>query len=187
MSGVDTGTDPDAGETPMVARVNYSREGAGDLVQYIERGAVRGLRDESGRRLTDEEKQRFVERSEQRGFTRSVVLSVPDHAEAGLSDRAMERETRRTMNEQLRDAPSARYVYGVHEDTNHRHAHVALTGNEHDLTWDREDLDRLRERANERFIERQRSLEREFELGQDREQSRDGDRDRGDRGVDVDR
>ena len=79
------------------------------------------------------------------------------------------------MNEQLRDAPSARYVYGIHEDTNHRHVHVALTGNEHDLTWDREDLDRLRERANERFIERQRSLEREFERdrGCERDRSMD--------------
>ena len=99
-------------------------------------------------------------------------LSVPDHAEAGLSDRAMERETRRTMNEQLRDAPSARYVYGIHKDTNHRHAHVALTGNEHALTWNREDLNRLRERANERFIERQRSLEREFARDRDCERDR---------------
>jgi hypothetical protein len=150
-------------ETPMVARVNYSREGAGDLLRYIDRSADRGLRDEVGRRLSSEEKDRFVDRSEQRGFTRSVVLSVPDHADAGLSNRAMERETRRTMNEQLRDAPSARYVYGIHEDTDHRHAHVAITGNEHDLTWNRDDLDRLRERANERFIEQQRTLEREFQ------------------------
>jgi len=164
-------------ETPMVARVNYSREGAGDLVQYIERGADRGLRDETGRRLSDEDRDRFVRRSEEREFTRSVVLSVPEHAEADLSDRAMGRETRRTMNEQLRDAPSARYAYGIHEDTNHRHAHVAITGNEHDLTWDRDDLDHLRERANERFIEQQRSLEREFQ--QDHEQVHDREFDRG--------
>jgi hypothetical protein len=161
----------------MVARINYSREGAGDLVQYIERGADRGLRDETGRRLSDEDRYRFVRRSEEREFTRSVVLSVPEHAEADLSDRAMERETRRTMNEQLRDAPSARYAYGIHEDTNHRHAHVAITGNEHDLTWDRDDLDHLRERANERFIEQQRSLEREFQ--QDHEQVHDREFDRG--------
>jgi hypothetical protein len=161
----------------MVARVNYSREGAGDLVQYIERGADRGLRDETGRRLSDEDRYRFVRRSEEREFTRSVVLSVPEHAEADLSDRAMERETRRTMNEQLRDAPSARYAYGIHEDTNHRHAHIAITGNEHDLTWDRDDLDHLRERANERFIEQQRSLEREFQ--QDHEQVHDREFDRG--------
>jgi hypothetical protein len=169
-----TGT---SNETPMVARVNYSREGAGDLVQYIERGADRGLRDETGRRLSDEDRYRFVRRSEEREFTRSVVLSVPEHAEADLSDRAMGRETRRTMNEQLRDAPSARYAYGIHEDTNHRHAHVAITGNEHDLTWDRDDLDHLRERANERFIEQQRSLEREFQ--QDHEQVHDREFDRG--------
>ena len=166
-----TATETDSGETPMVARVNYSREGAGDLVQYIEQGADRGLRNEVGRRLSSEDRARFVDRSERRGFTRSVVLSVPDHAEANLSDRSMERETRRVMNEQLRDAPSARYVYGVHEDTDHRHAHVAITGNEYDLTWDRDDLDRLRERANERFIERHREIEREFQ--QDHEQAPD--------------
>ena len=161
----------------MVARVNYTRDGAGDLVRYIEQSADRGLRNEVGQRLSSEEQARFVDRSEQRGFTRSVVLSVPDHAEANLSDRSMERETRRVMNEQLRDAPSARYVYGVHEDTDHRHAHVAITGNEYDLTWDRDDLDRLRERANERFIDRHRELEREFQ--QDHEQAYDRDLGRG--------
>ena len=87
----------------MVARVNYRREGAGDLVRYIERGDDRDLRNEAGR---------------------------------SLSDRQVERETRRVMNEQLRNAPSARYVYGVHEDTDHRHAHIALTGLERDLAWD---------------------------------------------------
>jgi hypothetical protein len=160
-------------ETPMVARVNYSREGAGDLVQYIERGADRGLRDETGRRLSDEDRDRFVRRSEEREFTRSVVLSVPEHAEADLSDRAMGRETRRTMNEQLQSAPSARYIYGIHEDTDHRHAHVALTGAEHDLTWDRDDLDRLRERVNERFIERHREIEWEFQQAHEQGADRD--------------
>lgn len=123
---MSTDTDTDIGidtavassETPIVARVNYRREGAGDLVRYIEQGAVRGIRDETGRRLLRKEKDRFVERAEQRGFTRSVVLSVPDHADTGLSDRAM---------------------------------------------------DRLRERATERFIEQQRTLEREFQ--QDHEQA----------------
>ena len=109
---------------------------------------------------------------------------MPDHAEANLSDRSMERETRQVMNEQLWDAPSARYVYGIHEDTDHRRAHVAITGNEYDLTWDRADLDRLRERATERFIDRHRELEREFQ--QDHEQEADRDQTR-DHGLDVDR
>ena len=167
MSGKQASTNT---ETGMVARVNYSREGAGDLVRYIERGSRRDLRDDVGRSLSNEDRDRFVRRSEEHEFTRSVVLSVPDHAEGNLSDRAMERETRRTMNEQLRSAPSARYIYGIHEDTDHRHAHVALTGAEHDLTWDRDDLDRLRERADDRFIERHRELKREFT--RDREQQR---------------
>ena len=173
---MSTGTDASVGdETPMVARVNYSRESAGNLVQYIEQGATRGLRNETGRRLSSEGRDRFVARSEQRGFTRSVVLSVPDHAEGNLSDRSMERGTQRVMNETLRDAPSARYVYGIHEDTEHRHAHVAITGNEYDLTWDRDDLDRLRERANDRFIERHRALEREFQQAYEQEQETDRD------------
>ena len=166
----------------MVARVNYRREGAGDLVRYIERGDDRDLRNEAGRALSDREVDRFVRRSEERGFSRSVVLSVPDHADENprLSDRQVERETRRTMNEQLRNAPSARYVYGIHEDTDHRHAHIALTGAERDLTWDRDDLDQLRERANERFIERHREFEREFERDRDRDRRQERvDRDRG--------
>ena len=125
-------------ETGMVARVNYRREGAGDLVRYIERGDDRDLRNEAGRSLSDREVDHFVRRSEERGFSRSVVLSLPEHADATprLSDRQVERETRQVMNEQLRNAPSARYVYGVHEDTDHRHAHIALTGLERDLAWD---------------------------------------------------
>lgn len=47
--------DPAIDETPMVARVNYSQEGAGNLVQYIEQGTDRGPRDETGRRLSSEE------------------------------------------------------------------------------------------------------------------------------------
>jgi hypothetical protein len=167
-------TEPET-ETGMVARVNYRREGAGDLVRYIERGDDRDLRNEAGRSLSDREVDRFVRRSEERGFSRSVVLSVPDHADENprLSGRQVERETRRTMNEQLRDAPSARYVYGIHEDTDHRHAHIALTGSERDLAWDRDDLERLRERANERFIERHRELEREFTREREQERHRD--------------
>jgi hypothetical protein len=157
----------------MVARVNYRREGAGDLVRYIERGDDRDLRNEAGRSLSDRELERFIRRSEERGFTRSVVLSLPEHADENprLSDRQVERETRRTMNEQLRNAPSARYVYGIHEDTDHRHAHIALTGLERDLAWDREDLDQLRETADERFIERHRepALEQEAEPEPERE------------------
>ena len=166
-------------EPGMVARVNYRREGAGDLVRYIERGDDRDLRNEAGRSLSDREVDRFVRRSQQRGFTRSVVLSIPDHADDNprLSDRQVERETRQTMNDQLRDAPGARYVYGVHEDTDHRHAHIALTGPERDLTWTRDDLDRLRERADERFIERHR--DRPLDREREREQNREIERDRG--------
>ena len=166
-------------EPGMVARVNYRRDGAGDLVRYIERGDDRDLRNEAGRSLSDREVDRFIDRSQQRGFTRSVVLSIPDHADENpwLSDRQVERETRQTMNDQLRDAPGARYVYGVHEDTDHRHAHIALTGPERDLTWTRDDLDRLRERADERFIERHR--DRPLDREREREQNREIERDRG--------
>jgi len=175
---VSTHTDASVGdETPMVARVNYSREGAGDLVRYIEQGADRGLRDETGRRLSSEERDRFLARSEQRGFTRSVVLSVPDHAEADLSDRSMERETQRTMNETLRDAPSARYVYGLHEDTDHRHAHVRDHGQRA-----RSDLGSGRSRSPSRTGERalyRTPREIEWEFQQAHEQAPDRDFGRG--------
>jgi len=166
----------------MVARVNYSREGAGSLVEYIERGSSSPVRDETGRELDAEKREWFVRRSEEHGFTRSVVLSLPAEADARLSDRDVERETRGTMNEQLADAPSARYVYGIHEDTEHTHAHVALTGEERDLTWSTRELDQLRETADERFIERHRpdreperepvpnrNLDRDRALGRDRD------------------
>jgi hypothetical protein len=167
-NSTDAGTAQDT-SAGMVARVNYSREGAGDLLRYIKRGvdADRELRNDRGHRLSDEERERFVRRSEEHEFTRSVVLSVPDHADENprLSDRQVGRETRRTMDEHLADAPTARYVYGIHEDTDHRHAHVALTGAERDLTWDRDDLDRLRERADDRFIERHQDRDRASDGG----------------------
>ena len=181
MTGA-TEPEPESESDPgMVARVNYRREGAGDLLRYIERGARRPLRNSAGRAISAEEREAFLRRSRDRGFTRSVVLSVPDHVEATprLDDREIGRATRRVMNEQLRDAPGARYVYGIHEDTDHRHAHIALTGSERELTWDREDLDQLRERADERFIERHREIGRPLDRDRHRGQERAVERDRG--------
>ena len=167
-------------EVGMVAYTDYRRSGAGDLVRYIERSDPRPLRNSAGREISPEEREAFLRRSEDREFTRSVVLSVPDHADENprLDDREMDRATRRTINEQIQDAPGARYLYGIHEDTDHRHAHVALIGSERELTWDRDDLDKLREDANERFIERHRSIEREWERGIEREREIDDGRER---------
>lgn len=71
------------------------------------------------------------------------------------------------MRELTQDRPSVRYVYSVHRDTDHPHAHVVLTGTKEDLYMDVEDIDRVRAKATENFREAERRAE--CEVGTDRQ------------------
>ncbi len=158
----------------MIVHTSYREHGAGDLVRYIGRDA-NALRDRAGRELSDREIRAFVAQSEQHGFERDLILS-PDRGDE-LSERELERATRETVagweRESDRSRGSARWCYAVHQDTDHTHVHVAMTGTKHDLYMDRDDIEQVRERGREQFREQEREAEREQQREQAREQARD--------------
>lgn len=149
-----------------IVKTTYRSGGAGDLLDYIGREG-HSLRDHTGERITESQRERFIEKSESHNFERDLIIS-PANGE-DLSDREFHRGTRRTMNEFVKDRPTTSYVYAVHDDTEHKHAHVALTGEKRELYLDRDDLAETREIAHERF--QSRTWEREQE--QERERTRE--------------
>ena len=172
---------------------DYGDGGAGNLVAYLDK--ERGLRNRRGEEMTREEREAFVEKSREHEFRRLITISPGDGDR--LSDREMNRRTRRTVSDFLQDRPSADYCFAIHRDTEHHHAQVALTGKRRDLYMDRDDIERVRERAREQFPDldreqertraqqRERSFERtlqrevEHERDQQRERERERSRERG--------
>lgn len=148
---------------------NYREHGAGDLVQYIGRDG-HTVRDRAGREISEERKQRFIEKSENYGFEREFIIS-PENGN-DLNEREIGREARVTMEDFVQERPTADYVYAVHDDTETRHVHVAMTGNRSDLHMDRDDIENVREKANERMVQRERYRRRQQEKRrqQEREQ-----------------
>ena len=153
--------------------------GAGQLLSYIGRDDHQ-LHNRRGEPLTDTEREQFIERSREYEYERQIIIS-PEHADE-LSTEQLSLGTRRSMREFCRDRPSADYVYAVHQDTEHPHTQIAVTGQKSDLWTDQDDLNRLKERAREQFREPQRTRtrerhrshkpEREREIQRDRDQSR---------------
>lgn len=167
---------------------DYGDGGAGNLVRYIDK--ERGLRNRHGGEMTEKEREAFVEKSREHEFRRLITISPGDGDR--LSDREINRRTRRTVSSFLQDRPSVDYCFAIHRDTEYHHAQVALTGKKRDLYMDREDIEQVRERACGQFPDldqerertreqqRERSLERALdrEVDREREQQRERERER---------
>jgi Zn-finger nucleic acid-binding protein len=159
--------------------------GAGQLTSYIGRDDHQ-LRNRRGEKLDDKEREKFIGRSQEYEYERQIIIS-PERGDE-LSKEQLSLGARRSMREFCRSRPSADYVYAVHQDTEHPHAQIAVTGQKSDLWTDQEDLDRLKERAREQFREKQRTQTRDRhkdrerqpkrERGHDRDTQRDHDRSR---------
>lgn len=151
--------------------------GAAQLTSYIGRDDHQ-LRNRRGEPLSDTEREQFIERSRQYEYERQIIIS-PEHADE-LSTEQLSVGARRSMREFCQDRPSADYVYAVHQDTEHPHAQIAVTGQKSDLWTDQDDLNRLKERAREQFREpqRTRTRERHKQRQQDRQRSHDSERER---------
>lgn len=147
---------------------DYQESGAGDLMNYISREGETPVRGRSGRPMSEAEKDRFIARSERHQFERHMIIAPQNGND--LSNEELGRETRRTMDDFTEGRPSATYAYTVHDDTEHKHAHVAVTGEKTDLYMDRDDIENVRENANERMVENERYQQRKRE--QQREQQR---------------
>ncbi|WP_146418335.1 relaxase/mobilization nuclease domain-containing protein [Haloarcula hispanica] len=141
----------------MILPTDYQRNGAGNLVDYIRRdreqdaGKTVDLRNPAGRELSDPEVNRFVDKSQEFGFQRHLIVS-PDPT-GQYSPQEVQTNTRELMNREFAQQPTTDYVYGVHQNTEFPHAHVAATGEPAELELDREDIQQLREQAATVFEE----------------------------------
>jgi len=149
--------------------------GAGQLVSYLGRENHK-LRNRRGEQLTEKERERFVERSQAYEYERQIIIS-PERGDE-LSKEQLSLGARRSMREFVRDRPSAEYVYAVHQDTEHPHAQIAVTGQKSDLWTDQEDLEQLKDRAREQFRERERRRTRDRQRDREREQEHERDQER---------
>lgn len=143
-----------------ITDTNYRPHGAGALMAYIGRDG-NAIKDRTGRELSVGEQADFIDQSTEYEFTRQIIVS-PERGDE-LSDRELDLRTRQIMRELTQDRPSVRYVYSVHRDTDHPHAHVVLTGTREDLYMDVEDIDRVRAQATENFREVERAAVRDHD------------------------
>lgn len=153
----------------MYANKDYRDHGAARLVSYIDK--ERGLRNRRGKEMTSREVKEFIERSEQHEYEEQWQLS-PANGNT-LSDDQLSLATRKIMSDHLEDRPTGTYCYAIHDDTDHRHVQVAVTGEKADLWTDKQDLERLKERARECFREKEYHRERLREQGREQERERD--------------
>ena len=167
---------------PTIIKTSYQDGSAADLMAYISRDG-HAVKDRTGRELSLGEQAQFVDQSEDYEFEREMIVS-PERGEE-LSQRELELRTRQTMREFTEDRPSARYVYAVHDDSDHVHSHVVLTGERDDLYMDRDTIRRVRERSNELFRNAERANHRTPE--QEQTQAQTQTRALADRAVDRDR
>lgn len=159
--------------------------GAGNLCGYVQRKRHAHehveLHDLTGKDLSEEEIADFIERSETDGFERHVFLSTDP--ENDVSKAEIHEKTRNTMNRYIEDRPTASYVYGIHDDTEKLHSHVALRGEKRDLWHNGDDLEHLKidaerefkgseaahELANQLGVELSQEHQQELELSDDLE------------------
>lgn len=153
-----------------IVQTTYRDGGATNLLDYMEREGS-PLRDRTGRELSREQREKFVAKSERHNVQRDLIISPANGKE--LTDRDLDRGTRRTMREFTRDRRTATYAYAVHRDTEHPHVHVAVTGEKRDLYMDREDIAETREVAHEQYQTRSWNRERDLKQRLDRERDRD--------------
>jgi hypothetical protein len=147
----------------VILKTDFRDDGAGDLVQYIQRDRSQDavntidVRNPAGRTLSDAELERFIDKSQQHNFQRHMIVS-PDPT-GQYTPAEVNANTQQLMNREIAQHPTTEYVYTVHRDTEFPHAHVSVTGREQELEMDRAEIDRLRERASDFFNEPERAQE----------------------------
>lgn len=151
--------------------------GAGDLVEYVERERAPEservvIHDLSGKELSQEEIDEFIEQSESDGFERHVFLSTDPENDVSVSE--MHEKTQNVANRYVDDRPTASFVYGVHDDTDKLHSHVAFRGEKRDLWHDGDDLEELKIDAEREFKDAEAAHELaenlDVDLSQEQEQ-----------------
>lgn len=147
----------------MILKTDFRDSGAESLIDYIQRdrsqdsGTAVELKNPSGHRLSEQEVEQFVDKTREFQFQRHLIIS-PD-PDGSYSPGEVSENTREFMNRQFASEPTTDYVYAVHRDTEFPHAHIAATGEQAELEMDREEIQRLRDRAATIYNEPQRTKE----------------------------
>lgn len=167
-------------ERPHITNTNYKRRGAGDLMSYMNKDGAT-LWNRVGQEMDPDEQQTFLDKSDYHQFTRHYKIS-PDRND--LTDEEMQEAVRDSVAEYF-DGDSVDFCFAVHdpairnEESDELHAHVAVVGQEGELTMDEDDLRDFKNQSRETFkqVERDyeilRKLERIEELKQEQEQDQD--------------
>lgn len=142
-------------------------EGTGALTNYLQHDGHKVF-DRAGREMSDDELDRFNARSKgQRN--RQLIISPANGND--LSRREFDRATREYMSEMVQDRPTADYVYAIHEDTENRHAQVAMTASDKDdLAMYPDDIREERQRAHELYQQRQKERQKQQQKQRERQQ-----------------
>jgi hypothetical protein len=154
----------------MISDAPYSAGGSQNLTNYMSRDGHE-LRTPSGLEMTDEQLNQFHRVSEENEHTRHIILSPKRE----MSEKELDRATRRTMNEFTEDKPSAEWCYSVHAGENENDVHVACTGDidysqkQGDMWLEKDDLQELQDEiAADHFADHTTEPQRELMIEQDR-------------------
>ena len=154
----------------MIIVRNEESRGSADLLDYMSQSQ---LRTRSDRPMSGAEVQQFVDLSEKKEYTEQWIFSPKVGEE--LSDEEMSLAVRKTMREHLSDRKRGTYCFSIHRDTEHDHAHIAMTGQKSDLKRvSAEEYAELRKIG----AEETREVERDRRNGREIEEERRDDRDR---------
>lgn len=139
-------------KTMIPPETNYRPDGdCSALVNYIDK--AQGVRNRRGEKLDEQEKNEFVRWSKSQEMNRQVVISPDPDAGEQLSNEQLSLHTRETMSEYLDDRQEASYVYSIHQDTDVPHAQVAMAGSRDSLEMYQDEIEEMRQTAEEKFDE----------------------------------
>lgn len=140
-----------------VTNTDFRYNGAGRLMDYVERKEDYELENRAGQKMSETEKEVFRKKSEFHGFERQYMLSPREKDQ--YSERDLAEATRDSINQYF-DGESVDYCYAVHGDEGH--SHVVLTGDIDDLYMNKSDMREFNKQSKEQFKKREKTLEREL-------------------------
>lgn len=156
-----------------IYKTSYADDaGTEALTNYLQHDRQE-VRDRTGRPMSESDLEAFNDKAAGKR-NRHIIISPRDHDD--LSDRELDRGTRKYMSEMIEDRPTADYVYAIHDDKEHgKDVHIAMTANDKsDLEMYPDDIKRERTRAHEAYPKRERQREQELENEQEQGEQRNG-------------
>lgn len=159
----------------MIIKTKWSSGGgkaARSIANYIRKGTRDGQLYYGYRRAEEEMLRKYVEYAERlRGKKRATVRHIIIAPERRMDERELRYKVMKVMSEWLRESGNygIRYVWGMHFNTEHPHAHIAVVSPyPEDLVMEREDLREMKEIAKKVFgedigISKDKRVEKEVE------------------------